>query len=166
MACIFVPKLRKENSRLWGEEKEADAVWGVFLKKVRYQRPSSIVQIIQAGGNHGNNGRGGSGGSQSSSSGTDETDHQAEIAHLMWETVRVRVLRAGSLRRIVEAIQNDDTDVQVSSLPLALVYKLLGQPALVPLLGILTKRISRTNRNWAPLSYAIYDLQYFYPNLP
>ena len=116
MSFLFVTKKSKENSRLWGEEKESGAVWGVFLKKVRYQRPSSIVQIVQAGGNNGRHSSSGGSGSYSSSggSGTDEADH-GEIAHLMWETVRVRVLKAGTLRKVVEAIQNDDTDVQVSN---------------------------------------------------
>lgn len=31
----------------------------------------------------------------------------------MWETVKVKVLKAGSLEKVVEAIYNDDSDVQV-----------------------------------------------------
>jgi hypothetical protein len=43
----------------------------------------------------------------------DGGDDNGEIAHLMWETVKIRVLRAGSLRRVIEAIANEDTDAQV-----------------------------------------------------
>lgn len=186
----------QEGSRHWGEEVEEDAVWGVYLKKVRYQRPSSIVQIVQASGGHGGadvadgktdttnrrhhrhhnnhnhhhqrhqgynhgiaNGVVGSSGlaqhvlvynhqplqinskrhnnkkySNASTSayppgvigntttdmleaGKDDSEsdnEEDEIAHLMWETVKIRVLRAGSLKKIIEAIANEDSDVQVS----------------------------------------------------
>ena len=104
--------LFQENSRHWGEEKEDDAIWGIYLKKVRYQRPSSIVQIVQARGNHSLGDRKSPGSSNNNGVANSAEDNE-EIAHLMWETVRVKVLRAGSLRKVIEAIANDDTDVQV-----------------------------------------------------
>lgn len=105
----------QENCRFWGEEKEKDAIWGIYLKKVRYQRPSAIVQIVQAGGHHTLAGGAVSGGEKPNGvlSESPEEDSQAEIAHLMWETVRIKVLKAGTLERVVEAVANDDTDVQV-----------------------------------------------------
>ncbi|CAL8083303.1 unnamed protein product [Orchesella dallaii] len=104
-----------DNCRFWGEEKDKDSVWGVFLKKVRYQRPSAIVQIVQAGGNH--NIPGNAAGETEKQNGSESPDEsQGEIAHLMWETVRIKVLRAGTLEKVVEAVANDDTDVQATHL--------------------------------------------------
>ncbi|CAG7837545.1 unnamed protein product [Allacma fusca] len=122
-SCSLAPV---ENSRHWGEEKESDAVWGIFLKKVRYQRPSSIVQIVQARGNHS------LGDKKVSSNGidSDEPDDSGEIAHLMWETVRLKVLRAGSLKKVIEAIANDDTDIQATHLSVFLAtYRTFASPA-------------------------------------
>lgn len=105
----------QDNCRFWGEEKEKDAIWGIYLKKVRYQRPSAIVQIVQAGGPHSLTG--GLGGVENKQNGTSgdipEEENQEEIAHLMWETVRIKILKAGTLEKVVEAVANDDTDVQV-----------------------------------------------------
>ena len=70
------------------------------------------MSIVQARGNHSLGDKRGSNGITNSTETTAEDD-TAEIAHLMWETVRVKVLRAGSLRKVIEAINNDDTDVQV-----------------------------------------------------
>jgi hypothetical protein len=109
----------QENCRLWGEEKEEGAIWGVYLKKVRYQRPSAIVQIVQASGNHNLTVKSDTSGERKlviSSNGSHSSyeESQEEIAHLMWETVKVKVLKAGSLEKVVEAIANDDSDVQVN----------------------------------------------------
>lgn len=95
----------QENCRLWGEEREDEALWIVYLKKVRYQRPSAIVQIVQASGNH-------SLGSTGSFHRLNDESPE-DIAHLMWETVKVKVLKAGSLEKVVQAISNEDSDVQV-----------------------------------------------------
>uniref|UniRef100_T1JJE6 Ral guanine nucleotide dissociation stimulator-like 1 n=1 Tax=Strigamia maritima TaxID=126957 RepID=T1JJE6_STRMM len=62
--------------RYWGEEKVDGAVFNVYLKKVRYFNPS-----------------------KSASSDSDD-----EISHLEWETVRVRVIKAGRLDKLVEAL--------------------------------------------------------------
>ncbi len=87
-------------------------MWGVFLKKVRYQRPSAIVQIVQASGNH-NLSVNSTSGIRHHSVASISSNEDEEIAHLMWETVKVKVLKAGSLEKVVEAISNDDSDVQV-----------------------------------------------------
>lgn len=107
MSFVFLPSKIQENPH-WVEEREECAVWGVVLKKIRYQRPSSTLLTDQQEKSN----RSGSYSSSTGSAIIDEVDH-GEIAHLMWETVRVRVLRAGTLRKIVEAMYNEDVDVQV-----------------------------------------------------
>lgn len=71
---------------------------------------------MQAGGHHSISGLGSGavgGEKQNSSASGSQDDSEGEIAHLMWETVRIKVLRAGTLEKVVEAVANDDTDVQV-----------------------------------------------------
>jgi len=117
----------------------------VYLKKVRYQRPSAIVQIVQASGNHAsvsstNSSSSDSVGGSYRTPNKEKEKQQSnkiivpaqqnngvgppkplsepdseDIAHLMWETVRVKVLKAGTLMKIVEANYNDDSDVQVNT---------------------------------------------------
>ncbi|XP_055908160.1 ral guanine nucleotide dissociation stimulator-like 1 isoform X2 [Eupeodes corollae] len=74
----------KPTWRLWGEEREKDAVFTVYLKKVRYHRPTPRT-------------------------GSDSDD---EISHLEWETVRVRFVKAASLARLVEALATDDGELE------------------------------------------------------
>lgn len=70
--------------RLWGEEKVDGAIYTVYLKKVRYHRPT-----------------------RSASSESDD-----EISHLEWETVRVRFVKAGTVERLVEALATDDGELE------------------------------------------------------
>lgn len=70
--------------RLWGEERVDGAVYTVYLKKVRYHRPT-----------------------RSASSESDD-----EISHLEWETVRVRFVKAGTVERLVEALATDDGELE------------------------------------------------------
>ncbi|CAG9566695.1 unnamed protein product [Danaus chrysippus] len=74
----------KPTWRLWGEEKVDGAVYTVYLKKVRYHRPT-----------------------RSASSESDD-----EISHLEWETVRVRFVKAGTVERLVEALATDDGELE------------------------------------------------------
>ncbi|KAK5645704.1 hypothetical protein RI129_004168 [Pyrocoelia pectoralis] len=76
--------------RLWGEEKTDGALYTVYLKKVRYHRPTKSV---------------------SSSSYSDSDD---EISHLEWETVRVRFVKAGTLKKLVEALATDDGELETT----------------------------------------------------
>ncbi|XP_049821858.1 ral guanine nucleotide dissociation stimulator-like 1 isoform X3 [Aethina tumida] len=75
--------------RLWGEEKADGALYTVYLKKVRYHRPTRSL----------------------SSSHSDSDD---EISHLEWETVRVRFVKAGTLKKLVEALSTDDGELETT----------------------------------------------------
>ncbi|XP_019764182.2 ral guanine nucleotide dissociation stimulator-like 1 isoform X2 [Dendroctonus ponderosae] len=79
----------KPTWRLWGEEKADGALYTVYLKKVRYHRPTRSV----------------------SSSHSDSDD---EISHLEWETVRVRFVKAGTLKNLVEALSTDDGELETT----------------------------------------------------
>ncbi|XP_043475863.1 ral guanine nucleotide dissociation stimulator isoform X1 [Leptopilina heterotoma] len=90
------PTLRKNQSstqwyvqqptwRLWGEEKGDDVIYTVYLKKVRYHRPTRSLSA---------------------------SDSDDEISHLEWETVRVRFLKAGTVQRLVESLANDDGELE------------------------------------------------------
>ncbi|XP_030031540.2 ral guanine nucleotide dissociation stimulator isoform X2 [Manduca sexta] len=74
----------KPTWRLWGEERVDGAIYTVYLKKVRYHRPT-----------------------RSASSESDD-----EISHLEWETVRVRFVKAGTVERLVEALATDDGELE------------------------------------------------------
>ncbi|XP_047472834.1 ral guanine nucleotide dissociation stimulator-like isoform X2 [Penaeus chinensis] len=71
--------------RLWGEEKTEDAIYTVYLKKVRYHHPSRSI--------------------------TQESDDD-EISHLEWETVRVRFLKAGTLEKLIESLASDSGELE------------------------------------------------------
>ncbi|KAH7931812.1 hypothetical protein HPB51_029694 [Rhipicephalus microplus] len=66
--------------RLWGEEKSDGAVYTVYLKKVRYHPSSSLSRH----------------------------DSEDSVSHLEWETVRVRVIKAGPLEAIVANLADDE----------------------------------------------------------
>nr|CAD7451894.1 unnamed protein product [Timema tahoe] len=70
--------------RLWGEERVEGAVYTVYLKKVRYHRPTKSIS----------------------------SDSDDEISHLEWETVRVRFIKAGTLERLVESLATDDGELE------------------------------------------------------
>ncbi|KAF2903703.1 hypothetical protein ILUMI_02460 [Ignelater luminosus] len=82
--------VKQPTWRLWGEEKTDGALYTVYLKKVRYHRPTKSV---------------------SSSSYSDSDD---EISHLEWETVRVRFVKAGTLKKLVEALATDDGELETT----------------------------------------------------
>ncbi|XP_045513157.1 ral guanine nucleotide dissociation stimulator isoform X2 [Pieris brassicae] len=74
----------KPTWRLWGEERVDGAIYTVYLKKVRYHRPTRCA--------------------------SSESDD--EISHLEWETVRVRFVKAGTVDRLVEALATDDGELE------------------------------------------------------
>ncbi|CAO1319313.1 unnamed protein product [Diamesa serratosioi] len=78
--------IKQPTWRLWGEEREKDAIYTVYLKKVRYHRPTPSV--------------------------TNTQDSDDEISHLEWETVRVRFVKAASLARLVDALVTDDGELE------------------------------------------------------
>ncbi|OZC10900.1 hypothetical protein X798_02044 [Onchocerca flexuosa] len=78
-------------AKYFGEEKLEDAIYAIYLRKVRYVSPSNIepsddrtVDIKKHGIS------------------VDNTDH------LQWETIRERVIRAGTLQKLVECLISDD----------------------------------------------------------
>nr|XP_040231254.2 ral guanine nucleotide dissociation stimulator-like 1 isoform X1 [Anopheles coluzzii]XP_040231255.2 ral guanine nucleotide dissociation stimulator-like 1 isoform X1 [Anopheles coluzzii]XP_040231256.2 ral guanine nucleotide dissociation stimulator-like 1 isoform X1 [Anopheles coluzzii]XP_049466686.1 ral guanine nucleotide dissociation stimulator-like 1 isoform X1 [Anopheles coluzzii]XP_049466687.1 ral guanine nucleotide dissociation stimulator-like 1 isoform X1 [Anopheles coluzzii] len=77
--------VKQPTWRLWGEEREENAIYTVYLKKVRYHRPTP------------------------SASSQDSDD---EISHLEWETVRVRFVKAATLSRLVDALATDDGELE------------------------------------------------------
>lgn len=57
----------------WKEEREQEAIYSVSLKKVRYHSSDKVLPS------------------------PDE-----DISHLLWETIRIRTIKAGSLAKLVE----------------------------------------------------------------
>ncbi|XP_034943661.1 ral guanine nucleotide dissociation stimulator isoform X2 [Chelonus insularis] len=76
---------KKPTWRLWGEERCDGVIYTVYLKKVRYHRPTKSLSA---------------------------SDSDDEISHLEWETVRVRFLKAGTVQKLVESLANDDGELE------------------------------------------------------
>ncbi|XP_065075689.1 ral guanine nucleotide dissociation stimulator-like 1 isoform X1 [Ochlerotatus camptorhynchus] len=94
--------VKQPTWRLWGEEREQDAIYTVYLKKVRYHRPTP------------------------SASSQDSDD---EISHLEWETVRVRFVKAATLSRLVDALTTDDGELESTFVNVFLTtYRTFSQP--------------------------------------
>ncbi|XP_065226724.1 ral guanine nucleotide dissociation stimulator-like 1 isoform X2 [Planococcus citri] len=70
--------------RLWGEEKTDNALYTIYLKKVRYHQPLKSVSL----------------------------DSDDNISHLEWETVRVKFVKAGTLEKLVECLTGDDYELE------------------------------------------------------
>lgn len=62
-------------TRFWREEREEGAVYSAYLKKVTYHSFSQL-----------------------------EDDNAKEFSHLMWETQKIRVIKAGTLEKLVESL--------------------------------------------------------------
>ncbi|XP_043220059.1 ral guanine nucleotide dissociation stimulator-like 1 isoform X1 [Amphibalanus amphitrite] len=77
MSRWYVYQSPQQSWRLWGDEKSDDAVCSVYLKKVRYHHPGRTPG---------------------------DSDSDDEISHLEWETVRVRLIKAGTLERLVASL--------------------------------------------------------------
>uniref|UniRef100_A0A182W9K7 Ras-GEF domain-containing protein n=1 Tax=Anopheles minimus TaxID=112268 RepID=A0A182W9K7_9DIPT len=94
--------VKQPTWRLWGEEREENAIYTVYLKKVRYHRPTP------------------------SASSQDSDD---EISHLEWETVRVRFVKAATLSRLVDALATDDGELESTFVNVFLnTYRTFAQP--------------------------------------
>ncbi|CAH0557523.1 unnamed protein product [Brassicogethes aeneus] len=119
--------VKQPTWRLWGEEKTDGALYTVYLKKVRYHRPTRSL----------------------SSSHSDSDD---EISHLEWETVRVRFVKAGTLRKLVEALSTDDGELETTYINVFLAtYRSFSTPKEV--LKLLLKRyeeLSDSQQNGKP----------------
>ncbi|XP_030372721.1 ral guanine nucleotide dissociation stimulator-like 1 [Scaptodrosophila lebanonensis] len=102
----------KPTWRLWGEETEKNAIFTVYLKKVRYHRPTPTAS---------------------------NQDSDDEISHLEWETVRVRFVKAATLARLVEALATDDGELESTFINVFLsTYRTFSTPKQV--LSLLTQR--------------------------
>uniref|UniRef100_W8BFL0 Ral guanine nucleotide dissociation stimulator-like 1 n=1 Tax=Ceratitis capitata TaxID=7213 RepID=W8BFL0_CERCA len=102
--------------RLWGEEHEKNAIFTVYLKKVRYHRPTP----------------------------TANNDSDDEISHLEWETVRVRFVKAATLARLVEALATDDGELESTFINVFLsTYRTFSSPKEV--LSLLIRRYDTLN---------------------
>uniref|UniRef100_A0A0L8IDY7 Ras-GEF domain-containing protein n=2 Tax=Octopus bimaculoides TaxID=37653 RepID=A0A0L8IDY7_OCTBM len=67
---------RKEDaSKFWSEERENGAVYNIYLKKVTYKSATDL-----------------------------EYEQSREFSHLMWETHKVRVIKSGTLSKLVESL--------------------------------------------------------------
>lgn len=82
----FCEQYQQPTWRYWGEEKSDGAIYTVYLKKVRYFNPSKSIN----------------------------SDSDDEIAHLEWETVRVRMVKAATLDRLVERLSTDTGELESS----------------------------------------------------
>ncbi|XP_037905621.1 ral guanine nucleotide dissociation stimulator-like 1 isoform X1 [Hermetia illucens] len=108
--------VKQPTWRLWGEEREKDAVFTVYLKKVRYHRPTPSAN----------------------------QDSDDEISHLEWETVRVRFVKAATLSRLVEALATDDGELESTFINVFLsTYRTFSN--LKEVLGLLIKRYEKLN---------------------
>ncbi|XP_054736156.1 ral guanine nucleotide dissociation stimulator-like 1 isoform X1 [Anastrepha obliqua] len=106
----------KPTWRLWGEEHEKNAIFTVYLKKVRYHRPTP----------------------------TANNDSDDEISHLEWETVRVRFVKAATLARLVEALATDDGELESTFINVFLsTYRTFSTPKEV--LNLLIRRYDTLN---------------------
>ncbi|XP_058466846.1 ral guanine nucleotide dissociation stimulator-like 1 isoform X1 [Malaya genurostris] len=115
--------VKQPTWRLWGEEREEDAIYTVYLKKVRYHRPTP------------------------SASSQDSDD---EISHLEWETVRVRFVKAATLSRLVDALTTDDGELESTFVNVFLTtYRTFAQPEKV--LELLLNRYEKLHSEPAAL---------------
>ncbi|XP_018785353.1 PREDICTED: ral guanine nucleotide dissociation stimulator-like 1 isoform X2 [Bactrocera latifrons] len=106
----------KPTWRLWGEEHEKNAIFTVYLKKVRYHRPTPSAN----------------------------NDSDDEISHLEWETVRVRFVKAATLARLVEALATDDGELESTFINVFLsTYRTFSTPKEV--LQLLIRRYDTLN---------------------
>uniref|UniRef100_A0A914ZFC8 Ral guanine nucleotide dissociation stimulator-like 1 n=4 Tax=Parascaris univalens TaxID=6257 RepID=A0A914ZFC8_PARUN len=81
-------------AKFFGEERTPDAVYAVYLRKVRYVAPSGYENIPRYRSIDPDNQL------------LDTSDSTED--HLQWETIRERVIRAGSIEKLVECLIGGD----------------------------------------------------------
>ncbi|XP_073840173.1 ral guanine nucleotide dissociation stimulator-like isoform X2 [Musca autumnalis] len=100
--------------RVWGEEKDTDIIYTVYLKKVCYHRPTPSAA---------------------------NPDSEDDISYLEWEMVRVRFVKAATLERLVEALATDDGELESTFINVFLnTYRTFSTPKEV--LGLFIKRFN------------------------
>lgn len=123
--------------RLWGEEREKDAIFTVYLKKVRYHRPTPSASSVS-----GYNFSLAASQVQLTICNFLQQDSDDEISHLEWETVRVRFIKAATLPRLVEALATDDGELESTFINVFMAtYRTFTQPEKV--LELLLARYER-----------------------
>lgn len=77
-----------DHRKYWMEEEEEDAIYGIFLKKIRYRSgcsPSLTMDSLSS--------------------------EPSGVSYLEWQTIKVRSLKAGTLDRILRQLINSDYDL-------------------------------------------------------
>lgn len=75
-------KLQQSTWKLWGEEKTENAIYTVYLKKVRYHSVANT------------------------------SDFNNEISHLEWETTCVKFIKAGTVEKLVDGLTSDNGELE------------------------------------------------------
>lgn len=105
--------------KLWGDEEIDDAVYTVYLKKVRYHHA--------------------------------RVDYSEQVSHLEWETVRLRMIKAGTLQKLVESLTTDTGELESTYMNIFLsTYRSFASPNQV--LSLLLNRYELMHRDNIELS--------------
>ena len=91
--------------RHWGDERVEGAVYSVYLKKVRYHIPSKSISVSHLAVLP-------NASPCFISFNFSLQDSDDDISHLEWETVRVKLIKAGTLEKLVESLASDSGELE------------------------------------------------------
>lgn len=80
-------------AKYFGEEKLEDAIYAIYLRKVRYVPPPGVYDCLD---------------DRPLDTENRNVPADGALDHLQWETIRERVIRAGTLQKLVECLIGDD----------------------------------------------------------